>query len=130
MKSYIYIVITKELFRQSIVGQRRRGLGGVSLTSPAEPPGAGLLWDYVPPRQLPGAAGADALCLGAEPGTAQAPEPASCIPVAPVPPAGTALRSPAQHRRPAMNLMGWWLLGNLCPEWAGARVLLPTKAPC
>lgn len=48
MKSYIYIVITKELFRQSIVGQGRRGLGGVSLTSPAEPPGAGLLWDYSP----------------------------------------------------------------------------------
>lgn len=63
MKSYIYIVITKELFRRSIAGIN--GAAGGDPTPLPPNPGShrsGTLWDYVP---VPAAGGGAALlCLG------------------------------------------------------------------
>lgn len=98
MKSYIYIVITKELFRQSIVGIERGSHGGGSAACPSPlrliPPGAGLLWDYVPPRQLPGGHGSRRSLsrrgAGDGPGTRPIPAvaPSTLHPGGPSPPGG------------------------------------------
>lgn len=79
MKSYIYIVITKELFRQSIAGIERGSAGGGSAACPSPlpliPPEQDFCGITSPRASCRGAAGADALCLGAELGTARAPDP-------------------------------------------------------
>lgn len=111
MKSYIYIVITKELFRQSIVGIERGSHGGGSAACPSPlrliPPEQDFCGITSPRASCRGATGADALCLGAEPGTAQAPDPSqprhppSCTPLAPAPPGSRRSRGRSCASGPA-----------------------------
>lgn len=63
MKSYIYIVITKELFRRSIAGINGAAGGDATPPPTPHPPGVGLC-GITSPCQLLGGAGAALLCLG------------------------------------------------------------------
>lgn len=65
MKSYIYIVITKELFRRSIAGDRRGQRAAARPPLSPWSPRSRTLWDYVPAPAAggPGAAGPSCFVL-------------------------------------------------------------------